>query len=41
MFWVGRMVMLGTQLTGQLPFSKVRTLVPQMSVLLLVPKPFC
>lgn len=23
MFWVGRMVMLGTQLTGQLPFSKV------------------
>lgn len=22
-FWVGRMVMLGTQLTGQLPFSKV------------------
>uniref|UniRef100_A0A8D1JBU6 Valine--tRNA ligase, mitochondrial n=1 Tax=Sus scrofa TaxID=9823 RepID=A0A8D1JBU6_PIG len=23
LFWVGRMVMLGTQLTGQLPFSKV------------------
>ncbi|XP_076772914.1 valine--tRNA ligase, mitochondrial isoform X2 [Arvicanthis niloticus] len=23
MFWVGRMAMLGTQLTGQLPFSKV------------------
>jgi len=26
LFWVGRMVMLGTQLTGQLPFSKVKTL---------------
>ena len=23
LFWVGRMVMLGTQLTGQLPFNKV------------------
>ncbi|XP_008573559.1 PREDICTED: valine--tRNA ligase, mitochondrial isoform X2 [Galeopterus variegatus] len=23
LFWVGRMIMLGTQLTGQLPFSKV------------------
>lgn len=26
LFWVGRMVMLGNQLTGQLPFSKVPAL---------------
>lgn len=28
-FWVGRMVMLGTQLTGQLPFNKV-TVAPKL-----------